>query len=167
MVRADIPTEQAVVKLRSFRVQLRIYFAVMVLLVAGLLAIAANGLYDNHLRNSPGTQVVVATVKDTKKDCTRSGCGYDSYGSYSIYGQQEQNVKVVWKSRLPVTGQLPVLVNPSRPHFAMDYNYNPYVARAVIAGISAAVFVLWNLLIYFVIWPRAKRRLETLAARTT
>lgn len=151
-------------RLRTMKLKLRMYLFVTTALVLLFVWLGANALLNNHYRNDPGTQTISATVTSTKQDCTKSGCYYDSYGNYNIYGTQERDVKVVSLSKFPVISPVTVLVNPKRPQMAMPYYYNPYPAQAIAAAAFGSFFILWNSFLYFVLYRRSKRRLLALIA---
>ena len=151
-------------QLRSAKFRFGAYLVTTSLLVVFFAWLSVNALIDNHYRNDPATQTITATVTSTKQDCTRSGCYYDSYGTYSITGTREQNVKVVSLANMPVTGQVPILVNPRRTLLAMSYYSNPYPGQAIAFGSLASFFVLWNGFLYFVLYRWAMRRFVTPAA---
>ncbi|MDB5176225.1 MAG: hypothetical protein JWM81_1083 [Candidatus Saccharibacteria bacterium] len=140
------------------QLRFRVYLFTTSVLILFMVGLAANALIHEYYRQSPGTQQVTATVTSTKRDCTRSGCGYDSYGTYTIYDKQEQNVQVVWRTYVPVTDPVPVLVNPRRPRMAMPYYSNPYPAQAIFSGGFAGAFALWDTLLYF-FYQRTRKRL--------
>ncbi|MEO8785064.1 MAG: hypothetical protein ABI221_01950 [Candidatus Saccharimonadales bacterium] len=159
MKRQQQPITNPQAKLRRLRPTITIYLFATSLIILLFIGIAANAAVNNHYRNDPGTQAVMATVKSTKQDCTKSGCYYDSYGNYSVYGIPQTNIKVSWLDKQPVSGQVLVLVNPKRPSKPMPYDYNPYPEEIVASLAVAAVVLAWNSFMYFVLYRRTKKKL--------
>jgi hypothetical protein len=157
-IKRNRPQLDPATRLRSMQLRFRVYLVTTSILILVMAGLAANAVMHEFYRQNAGTQQVTATVTSTKQDCTRSGCGYDSYGTYAIYGKQEQNVKVAWHTNVPVTDPVPVLVNPRRPRMAMPYYFNPYPAQAILSAGFAGAFALWDTLLYF-FYRRTRKRL--------
>lgn len=141
---------------RSIFIFFSIFFGIEMLIMVG---VGANSLLDDYLYHAPLTQQVTATVTSTNRVCDKTGCGYDSYGDYTLGAARVTGVRLRHMTELPVSGEITVLVNPHRPRLAMDPYDNSYLREAIVwFGTALVSFAL--ILLAFVMWRRSVSRVR-------
>lgn len=138
----------------------RLWFAVPVVVVELLLVVAVIGgvsaLHDRHTLASSHVLSATAQVTRTSKSC-RGGCVWDSYGTYVVAGQREDDVLLQCCADRPLSGDVRVRLERDSPRQPVLVGSDQ--TKAIALGAAAAVvLVLSNGLLSWMLLRRRHAR---------